>query len=128
MRGFHYTTTDLQLHVLFQELQGLVVNRPSYRSLFGLDAVAEHTAVWQGLEAEGWVTVDAETIRVIGDGVFYLPIIQNLLAHDRNEAMRKSRSAEMGTVSYTPVEQLAAGPAAAASVRSAAAITGRSIS
>ena len=109
MRGFDYNTTDLRLHLLFQELQGLTVSRPSFFSLFGRDVVADHAAVWQGLEEEGWVTVDAKAIHVIGDGVFYLPVIQNLVAHDRSEEMRKSRNAEIGAVSYTPIENLVAG-------------------
>ena len=46
MRGFRYTQTDLRLHLLFQELQGLAVDRAAYRRFFGLDVVEEHAAVW----------------------------------------------------------------------------------
>ena len=89
MRGFNYSQTDLRLHLLFQELQGLIVDRAPYRQWFGLDVAEEHSAVWQALEEIGWVSMSDDFIRLTGDGVFYLPLIQNLLARDRLEEMRK---------------------------------------
>jgi hypothetical protein len=48
-------------------------------------------------------------VSIRGDGVFYLPLVQNLLAHDRTEAMRHHRQVmESGTLSYTSVESLVA--------------------
>ena len=108
MRGFHYTDVDLRLHLLFQELQGLSISLARYRALFARDVVAEHAAVWQALEDEGWVTIDTDAVRVQGDGVFYLPLIQNLLAHDRSEEMRKARVAEVDVASGTQVQDLVA--------------------
>ena len=32
MRGYHYTPADLRLHLLFQEMQGLAVDRAAYRA------------------------------------------------------------------------------------------------
>ena len=91
MRGFHYTPADLRLHLLFQEMQGLAVDRIAYRDLLGRDVVDEHAVVWRALEDIGWVTVSDEAVRVQDDGVFYLPLIQNMLAHDRLEEMRRQR-------------------------------------
>ncbi len=93
MRGFHYTETDLRLHLLFQELQGLSVSRARYRRLFGRDLLADHRIVWRVLEDIGWVATDDDLVTVEGDGAFYLPIVQNLLAIERAEAMRKERGA-----------------------------------
>ena len=102
MRGFHYSDTDLRLHLLFQELQGLSVDRAEYRSLFGQDVVDEHAVVWQTLEEMEWAAVDDDLVTIDGDGAFYLPIVQNLLAHDRSEAMRKARAVSANVVTYAP--------------------------
>jgi len=89
MRGFRYTDVDLRLHLLFQELQGLSVDRMAYQHLLGADVVEEHRIEWQALEELGWVSISDARVTVHGDGVFYLPLIQNALAHDRLEEMRK---------------------------------------
>ena len=107
MRGFRYTQTDLRLHLLFQELQGLAVDRAAYRRFFGLDVVEEHAAVWGALGDLGWVTVSDDRVRVLGDGVFYLPLIQNALAHDRLRQMRRKQPATSVTVAE-PMPVLAA--------------------
>ena len=91
MRGYHYTPADLRLHLLFQEMQGLAVDRAAYRDLLGRDVVDEHAVVWGALDEIGWVTVSDDAVRVQDDGVFYLPLIQNMLAHDRLEEMRRQR-------------------------------------
>ena len=93
MRGFHYSETDLRLHLLFQELQSLAVDRRRYHALVGRDAVEEHRPVWDALVDTEWATVDEDLITIEGDGAFYLPLIQNALAHDRLDGMRKSRRA-----------------------------------
>ena len=93
MRGYHYTPADLRLHLLFQEMQGLAVDRTAYRALLGRDVFDEHAVVWRALEDIGWVTVSDDAVRVHDDGVFYLPLIQNMLAHDRLEEMRGRRPA-----------------------------------
>ena len=112
MRGFHYTQTDLRLHLLFQELQGLAVDRAAYRRFFGLDVVEEHTAVWDAIGDLGWVTVSDDRVSVRGDGVFYLPLIQNALAHDRLRQMRRKQPATSVPVAE-PMPVLAAGTAGA---------------
>ena len=92
MRGFHYSAADLRLHLLFQELQGMSVDREAYRHRFGLDVVDEHLMVWTAFEDLDWVEVSRDRVTLIGDGVFYLPLLQSALAHDRNEQMRRKQS------------------------------------
>ena len=105
MRGFHYTPEDLRLHLLFQEMQGLAVDRTAYRDLLDRDVIDEHAVVWRALEDIGWVTVSDDTVRVQDDGVFYLPVIQNMLAHDRLEEMRRHRPADIAApVTAAPAE------------------------
>ena len=107
MRGFHYAHADLRLHLLFQELQGLAVDRATYRRFFGLDVVEEHAAVWDAFGDLGWVAVSDDRVSVRGDGVFYLPLLQNALGHDRLRQMRKKQRATTVTVAE-PMPVLAA--------------------
>ena len=93
MRGFHYTPEDLHLHLLFQEMQGLEVDGDRFRALTGRDVVADYRAIWRELAELDWVRVDDQQIRILGDGAFYLPLIQNLMARDRLEEMRRERVA-----------------------------------
>ena len=92
MRGFHYTPEDLHLHLLFQEMQGLAVDGARFRTLTGCDVVADYRAIWSVLAELDWVRVEDREIRILGDGAFYLPLIQNLIARERLESMRKERT------------------------------------
>ena len=109
MRGFRYTEADLRIHLLFQELQGLSIDRADHEALFGRDVVQDFRSVWQVLEEIGWVQIDPTGVSLRGDGVFYLPLIQNLLALERTEEMRHDRSAN-DVPSYASVDSLAAKP------------------
>ena len=122
MRGFRYSEADLRLHLLFQELQSLTVDRSRYLALVGRDAVDEHRPVWDALVDLEWATVDEHLIAIEGDGAFYLPLIQNALAHDRLDAMRKARRNQgaagvPATVAFDaqPQEKVVPVPAARAS-------------
>jgi oxygen-independent coproporphyrinogen-3 oxidase len=79
-RGFRFTAKDQRLNVLFQALQGMRVDRHGYRAVFGLDVVDEHAAVWQALTELGWAEIGADSVTLVGDGVFYTPLIQTTLA------------------------------------------------
>lgn len=103
MRGFHYTEIDLRIHLLFQELQGLSIDRTNHEVLFGRDVVRDFRTVWNVLEELEWVHIDPTRVSLCGDGVFYLPLIQNLLAFERTEEMRRQRSAN-DALSYSTVD------------------------
>jgi oxygen-independent coproporphyrinogen-3 oxidase len=90
-RGFRYTEADLRLYTLFQMLQGLSVDRMLCEGLFGVDPLDEHRPIWQALIERGWVAVEPEGLRVVGDGGFYVPLMQELLASSRLEEMRRAR-------------------------------------
>jgi oxygen-independent coproporphyrinogen-3 oxidase len=106
MRGFNYTPADLRLHLLFQELQGMEIDRTAYQRRYGLDVVEEHIAVWEAFADLGWVTVSDDRVTILGDGLFYLPLIQNALGHDRLEQMRHSRTETTKTVAQEPTVAL----------------------
>ena len=51
--------------------------------------VEEFADVWESLANLGWVMVTPSHIRLVGDGVFYTPLIQSLLARDRVLELRR---------------------------------------
>jgi oxygen-independent coproporphyrinogen-3 oxidase len=90
-RGLRYAATDLRLTTLFQMLHGMTVDLRLYRVLFGVDLVEEHAEIWQALDDCGWVEIRSDQLTLVGDGVFYTPLIQGLLAQERMEELRRSR-------------------------------------
>jgi oxygen-independent coproporphyrinogen-3 oxidase len=103
-RGFRYTKADLRLYTLFQMLQGLCVDRSLYGRLFGLDPLDEHPSIWQALVEREWAVVEADQLRVIGDGGFHVPLMQELLAAGRLEEMRRERRGQRVGVDAAPEE------------------------
>ena len=90
-RGFQYTNeADFHLTVLFQMLISLAVDRGLYFVLTDIDVVEEFADVWESLANLGWVTVTPSHIQLVGDGVFYTPLIQSLLARDRVLELRRT--------------------------------------
>jgi oxygen-independent coproporphyrinogen-3 oxidase len=93
-RGFHYLDeADFRLTVLFQMVISMGVDRALYASISDLDVVDEFAEVWGALVEVGWATVTPERVQLIGDGVFYTPLIQSLLAHDRVVELRTGMGA-----------------------------------
>jgi oxygen-independent coproporphyrinogen-3 oxidase len=89
-RGFAREPVDARLNVLFRNLQGMHIYRASYRDEYGLDVFEEHEPVWQALVERGWCEVSATAIRLLGDGVYYVPLIQALLSRTRLEELRSA--------------------------------------
>jgi len=54
--------------------------------------VAEYPEIWAALAEREWVAIKDDRIALVGDGVFYTPLIQGLLAQTRLEEMRQSRT------------------------------------
>lgn len=91
-RGYHYEEPDLRLTLLFQFLLSLGVDRRLYLDVTGRDVVTEFPEIWAALAEREWVAVKDDCVVLIGDGVFYTPLIQGLLAQARLEEMRQSRT------------------------------------
>ena len=90
-RGFRFAEADLRLYVLFQMLHGLGVDRSLYGQLFRVDPLAEHADIWRAVVEREWAAVEPGRIALVGDGVFYTPLIQGLLAVGRLDEMRRAR-------------------------------------
>jgi oxygen-independent coproporphyrinogen III oxidase len=90
-RAFHYEhEADFRLTVLFQMLISMAVDRGLYTAVTDLDVVEEFEDIWEALAEEGWVKISPARVELVGDGVFYTPLIQSLLAQDRVGELRRS--------------------------------------
>jgi oxygen-independent coproporphyrinogen-3 oxidase len=90
-RGFHYEhEADFRLTVLFQMLISMAVDRGLYAAVTDLDVVDEFSDIWEVLAEQGWVKISPTCVELVGDGVFYTPLIQSLLAQDRVGELRRS--------------------------------------
>jgi oxygen-independent coproporphyrinogen-3 oxidase len=89
-RGYHFEPPDQRLYVLFEMLETMRVDRVLYERLYGVDPLEEHAPIWQALLEREWVLVHPEHLTLIGDGAFHTPLVQNLLAAGRLEAMRRT--------------------------------------
>ncbi|UNO43024.1 radical SAM protein [Streptomyces sp. MST-110588] len=92
-RGFRHSAQDWRLSMIFRNLFGLEVSRPDYREAFGLDVYEEFRTVWDALGERGFAEVTPEKITLVGDGPFYTPMIQALLAEERYRALREREAA-----------------------------------
>jgi oxygen-independent coproporphyrinogen-3 oxidase len=100
-RGFGHARQDWRLAMLFRNLLGLRVSRTEYREAFGLDVYEEYRTIWDALGERELVEVTPEAIILVGDGPFYTPMVQALLAQERYQALRErevgSKAADPGT-------------------------------
>lgn len=82
-RGFVRSAGDHRMHALFRCLQGMSVDRRSYQSFFGVDVVDEFDEVWTALVDRGWAEIAPDEIVIRGDGVYHIPLIQEVLSRGR---------------------------------------------
>jgi len=76
--------------VLFQMLISMAIDRGVYAALTDLDVVKEFAEIWKALTDLGWVRITSSHVELVGDGVFYTPLIQSLLARDRVLELRRT--------------------------------------
>ena len=87
--GFRHDSEDFQVSMVFRNLFGLELDRPSYRAAFGVDVYDQFQGVWDALEEWGFVRIAPDKINLVGDGAFYTPMIQALLAEQRYRDLRE---------------------------------------
>ena len=82
-RGFVRDAVDLRLHTIFGNIQSMRIDRQSYLRRFGVDVYEEHEPAWQAVLNRGWCRITEAAIELLGDGVYYTPLIQALLSQRR---------------------------------------------
>jgi oxygen-independent coproporphyrinogen-3 oxidase len=88
-RGFRHAREDFMLMMVWRNLFGLQLDRKSFHEAFGVDVYEHFEGVWQALQAYDFAEVTPEAIRLVGDGPFYTPLIQTLLADARYKQLRE---------------------------------------
>jgi oxygen-independent coproporphyrinogen-3 oxidase len=88
-RGFRHEPEDWRLAMLFRNLFGLHVDRVAYREAFDVDVYDEFSTIWEALAERGFAEVTPERISLVGDGPFYTPMVQALLAEERYRVLRE---------------------------------------
>jgi oxygen-independent coproporphyrinogen-3 oxidase len=76
--GFRHERDDFKISMVFRNLFGLELDRSSFQEAFGVDVYDE----WE------FVKVTPNKIELTGDGPFYTPLIQTLLAEQRYRQLR----------------------------------------
>jgi oxygen-independent coproporphyrinogen III oxidase len=87
-RGYRLEPVDRRLAYVIRTLQEMAVDRARYRARLGSDVVQDFGDAWQALAEVGFVEIDDEAVRLVGDGVFYTPLVQLLLASERLAELR----------------------------------------
>ena len=87
--GFRPEREDFQISMVFRNLFGLELDRKAYLEAFGTDVHDDFAGAWEALEEWGFVETTPEKISLVGDGPFYTPMIQTLLAEKRYRALRE---------------------------------------
>jgi oxygen-independent coproporphyrinogen-3 oxidase len=86
--GFRHDLEDFELNMVFRNLFGLELDRNAYRKAFGADVYEQFKGVWDALAEWDFVAITPEKIALNGDGPFYTPMIQALLAEGRYRELR----------------------------------------
>jgi oxygen-independent coproporphyrinogen-3 oxidase len=77
------------ISLIWRNLFGLEVDRIKFQEAFEEDVYDLFEGVWKALEEFGFVEITPEKIRLVGDGPFYTPLIQTLLAEQRYNQLRE---------------------------------------
>jgi len=87
--AFRHEWEDFQISMVFRNLFGLALDRNQYRAAFGVDVYDQFAGVWDALAECDFVKVTPDEICLTGDGPFYTPMIQALIAEQRYRELRE---------------------------------------
>ena len=79
---------------MWRNLFGLEIDREGFYKAFEMDVYAEFEGVWKALEEFKFIEVTPDKIKLVGDGPFYTPLVQTLLAEKRYRILREKMVAE----------------------------------
>lgn len=83
------------ISLIWRNLFGLELDRAKFRAAFEVDAYDQFEGVWKALEEYGFIEITPDKIKLVGDGPFYTPLIQTLLAEKRYGQLREQKVAEL---------------------------------
>jgi len=92
--GFRHDREDFMISQMWRNLFGLEIDREGFYKAFEMDVYAEFEGVWKALEEFKFIEVTPDKIKLVGDGPFYTPLVQTLLAEKRYRILREKMVAE----------------------------------
>jgi len=98
-RGFMYNHRDVKLAWLFQSMQTMKINFVDYMNIFNENLLDSHAAIWDELDARGWISVGDSELKFVGNGQYYIPMLQSLIASKRLEQIRAERKQSIDSIS-----------------------------
>ena len=93
--GFRHEREDFMISLIWRNLFGMELDREGFNGAFDTDIYQEFEGVWRALEEYNFVEITPHKIRLTGDGSFYTPLIQTLLAEKRYQQLREKRVGEV---------------------------------
>ena len=93
--GFKHEQPDYQISMIWRNLFGLEIDREEYHDAFDIDVVEQFEGVWTALQEFDFVEVTPQKIKLVGDGPFYTPLVQTLLAEARYSDLRARMVSEV---------------------------------
>ena len=96
--GFKHEREDFMISLIWRNLFGMQLDRQKFQDSFDVDIYQYFEGVWKALEEFRFIEVTPEKIKVVGDGPFYTPLIQTLLAEKRYQYLREKMVMEAQTV------------------------------
>lgn len=90
-RSFLHDKEDVKLVWIFQALQEMKIDVKKYKSIFHASLLDEFHEIWMALDREGWITYNEDEILLIGEGEFYVPLIQSLVSKFRVDNLVKGQ-------------------------------------
>jgi len=98
-RGFHYNYRDVKLAWLFQSMQTMSINFVDYMKIFNENLLDTHSAIWEELDSRDWLSVGDTELKFVGNGQYYIPMLQSLIASKRLAEIREARKQTLGNIS-----------------------------
>jgi oxygen-independent coproporphyrinogen-3 oxidase len=88
--NFAFNDVDLRLLYVLKGLEGTpYLNAGDYARDLGGNLAWDFADYWTVLQEKGWLEIDdSARYRIVGDGVFFLPMVQRCISNDRNNELR----------------------------------------
>lgn len=95
--GFKHEREDFMISLIWRNLFGMELDRQKFQDSFDVDIYQYFEGVWKALEEFQFIEVTPEKIKLVGDGSFYTPLVQTLLAEKRYKYLREKMVMEAQT-------------------------------
>jgi oxygen-independent coproporphyrinogen-3 oxidase len=97
-RVFTHQNEDVKLIWLFQSLQEMKINIIKYEGIFKSSLTDDFKDIWLALEKEQWIELNTDELVIVGNGEFYVPLIQSLVSKSRVDEITSKQSALRGAL------------------------------